>query len=127
VEVLTRQLVRLRCLPPGPTYPFRIVLWQIGDAVWVAVESEHYQQLQVELRQRFANAKLTIVVATIVNGRLHTYLPPREIYGSGIYQETVALLAAGCLERLIEEIGDQIAAWQAVGHDGCTASQPETS
>jgi hypothetical protein len=127
VEVLTRQLVRLRCLPPGPTYPFPIVLWQIGDAVWVAVESEHYQQLQVELRQRFANAKLTIVVATIVNGRLHTYLPPREIYGSGIYQETVALLAAGCLERLIEEIGDQIAAWQAVGHDGCTASQPETS
>lgn len=119
VEVLTRQLVRLRSLPPGPTYPFPVVLWQIGDAVWLAVESEHYQALQVELRRRFPD--LAIVVATLVNGRIHTYLPPREIYGSGIYQETIALLAAGCLERLIEEIGDEIAAWQAVGHGGCTA------
>lgn len=118
VEVLARQLVRVRSLPPGPMYPFPIVLWQMGDAVWVAVESEHYQQLQVELRRRFP--QLAIVVATIVNGRLHTYLPPREVYDSGIYQETIALLAPGCLERLIEEIGDQIAAWQAVGHDGCT-------
>lgn len=118
VEVLTRQLVRLRSLPPGPMYPFPVVLWQMGDAVWVAVESEHYQSLQVELRRRFP--QLAIVVATLVNGRLHTYVPPREIYGSGIYQETIALLAPGCLERLTEEIGDQIAAWQAVGHDGCT-------
>lgn len=118
VEVLTRQLVRLRSQPPGPTYPFPIVLWRMGDAVWVAVESEHYQALQVELRRRFS--RLTILVATLVNGRMHTYLPPREIYGSGIYQETIALLAPGCLERLIEEIGNQIAAWQAAGHDSCT-------
>lgn len=107
VEVLTRQLVRFASLPPGRVYPFPVKLWRIGDGVWVAVEAEHYQQLQVELRRRFP--RVPIVVATMVNGAMHTYLPPRQIYGTGIYQETIALLAPGCLERLIEEIGEAIA------------------
>ena len=108
VEVLTRQLVRFGSLPPGPAFPFTVNLWRIGDAVWVAVEAEHYQQLQVELRRRFPETP--IIVATLVNGSLHTYLPPHDVYGTGIYQETIALLAPGCLERLIEEIGREIKA-----------------
>lgn len=107
VEVLTRQLVRFASLPPGRTYPFPVKWWRIGDGVWVAVEAEHYQQLQVELRRRLP--RVPIVVATMVNGAMHTYLPPRNIYGTGIYQETIALLAPGCLERLIEEISEAIA------------------
>lgn len=107
VEVVTRQLVRLGSLPRGRMYPFSVQLWRIGDGLWVAVEAEHYQQLQVELRRRFPDTP--IVVATLVNGALHTYLPPRDVYGTGIYQETIALLAPGCLERLIDEIGDAIA------------------
>lgn len=109
VEVATRQMVRLRAISPDRPYPFPIHLWQIGDALWLAIESEHYQVLQTTLRRRFPQR--TIVVATVVNGSLHTYLPPREIYGTGIYQETVALLAPGSLERLIDEVADQIAAW----------------
>ena len=109
VEIKTRQLVRLRTLPPGPSYPFPINMWQIGDAIWVALEAEHYQLLQSSLRERFPNT--TIIVATIVNGSLQSYLPPREVYGTGIYQDSVALLAPGSLEMLIDEIGAQIARW----------------
>lgn len=109
VEVAARQMVRLRAIAPGRPYPFPIHLWQIGDAIWVAIESEHYQVLQTSLRGRFPQR--TIVVATIVNGSLHTYLPPREVYGTGIYQETIALLAPGSLERLIDAIAAQIATW----------------
>lgn len=109
VEIATRQLVRLGSISGSGSYPFPIHLWQIGRAIWVAVESEHYQLLQRSLRERFPEA--AIVVATIVNGSLHTYLPPRDIYGTGIYQETIALLAPGSLERLIEEIAGQIGEW----------------
>lgn len=109
VEVANRQMVRFRGRVLDRPYPFPIHLWQVGDALWVAVESEHYQLFQTALRQRFAER--TILVATIVNGSFHTYLPPREIYGTGIYQDTVALFAPGCLERLIEEIAGQIAEW----------------
>ncbi len=106
VEVLTRQLVRFRSLPAGPAYPFPVQLWRIGDGIWVAVEAEHYQLLQVELRRRFP--QIPLVIATLVNGSLHTYLPPKDVYGAGIYQETIALLAPGCLERLIDEISRQV-------------------
>lgn len=112
VEIMTRQLVRLGSISSGDSYPFPIHLWQMGGAIWVAVESEHYQILQRSLRERFPQA--IIVVATIVNGSLHTYLPPREIYGTGIYQETIALLAPGSLEKLIEEIAGQIGKWLSV-------------
>jgi hypothetical protein len=112
VEVATRQLVRFREISPGRPYAFPVHLWRIGDGVWVAVESEHYQLLQTALRQRFADRPL--IVATLVNGLLHTYLPPREIYDTGIYQDTIALFAAGSLERLIDEITRQIAEWDSV-------------
>jgi hypothetical protein len=102
-ERMTRQLVRLSLLPAGKTFPFPITLLRLGEAIWIWLESEHYQILQTTLRRRFPN--VPIVVATVVNGSAaHTYLPTRETYDTGIYQETVALFAAGCLERLIEEL-----------------------
>lgn len=109
VEVATRQLLRLNRIKLDRPYPLPIHLWQTGDCLWLAVESEHYQLLQSTLRQRFPEQAM--VVATIVNGSSHTYFPPREVYGTGVYQDTVALLAPGSLERLIEEIAGQIAVW----------------
>jgi hypothetical protein len=53
-----------------------------------------------------------LVIATIVNGWLPTYLPTAETYGTGISQESVAVLAPGCLERLIEEISNEIERWR---------------
>ena len=36
-----------------------------------------------------------------------------DTYGKGLYQETIAVLAPGSLERLIEEVSDQLVAWGA--------------
>jgi len=74
VERKTRLLSRLKSLPDGQTYPFEIVLWRIGDAVWLAVQGEPYNLLQKALRARFA--KTPIVIATIANGWGPSYLPP---------------------------------------------------
>jgi hypothetical protein len=111
VERMTRWLNRLVTLPPGESFPLPVVLWQMGDAFWLAVEGEHYQLLQSSLRQRFVG--IPIVVATLTNGARPTYLPTRDTYGKGIYQESIAVLAPGCLEQLIEEIARQIGGWCA--------------
>jgi hypothetical protein len=81
----------------------------MGGALWLAVEGEHYQHLQRSLRVRFP--RTPVVVATLANGSRPTYLPPADIYGKGIYQESIAVLAAGCLERLTDVIAAQIAEW----------------
>jgi hypothetical protein len=65
--------------------------------------------LQRALRDRFAG--VPIVVATLTGGARPAYLPTAEAYGKGIYQETIAVLAAGSLERLIEEVAGRIASW----------------
>lgn len=110
IERIDRQLKRLESLPPGDTFPFPITLWQIGDAVWVGVEAEPYQYFQRVLRERFP--KTPIVVITLANGARPTYLPTAELYDTGLYQETIALLAPGSLERLVEEIGAAIERWR---------------
>jgi len=105
VERQTRLLTRLATLPPGNEFPFQILWWSIGGAIWLCVEGEHYNVLQTELRQRLGNVPL--MVATLANGSRPFYLPTAETYGKGIYAETVAVVAPGSLERLIEEIASQ--------------------
>jgi hypothetical protein len=109
VERMNRQLMRLGQLPPGTHFPLPLTLWQLGDGYWVFLEGEYYHALQVALRERFGSTP--IVVATVVNGWRPAYLPTRETYGCGIYQEQVAVLAPGCLETVIESVGAQIAVW----------------
>ena len=55
------------------------------------------------------------MVMTIVNGSRPSYLPTAGSYGKGIYQESIAVLAPGCLEQLIDVVGEEIAAWQTKG------------
>lgn len=103
----SRRLMRvLEHLPPDEQFPMPVTILRTGDAVWVAVEAEHYQQLQTELRNRFPDRM--ILVATLANGSRARYLVPADTYGRGIYQETIALLEAGALETLIDEIGRRI-------------------
>jgi hypothetical protein len=109
VERVNRWQTRVAVLPPGKAFPLPIALWQIGDAFWLAVEGEHYNLLQRALRKRVPD--LPIVLATLANGSRCTYLPTAEAYGKGIYQDSVAVLAAGCLEQLIDAIGRQIQDW----------------
>lgn len=107
IERVDRQLLRLSCLPAGDTFPFPVTLWQMGDALWLAVEAEHYQYFQRTLRERFPHVPL--VVITLANGSRPSYLPTADVYDTGIYQETIALLARGSEERLVDAIGEKIA------------------
>ena len=105
-----RMLHRLKQIPPGDNYPIETVLMRIGPAFWVVVQGEYYQTFQTSLRKRFPATP--IVVSTIASDWGASYLPPAEIYGRGIYQESIAIVAAGGLEKMIQEIGDEINLWQ---------------
>jgi len=111
IERMNRQLTRLAALPTGPDIPLPVWLWEIGDALWLAVEAEHYQVLQRKLRERFPG--VPIVVMTLANGSRPSYLPTAEVYDTGVYPETIAVLARGSLEKLIEAIGEKIATWRS--------------
>jgi hypothetical protein len=106
VEQRTRWLARLGEIPPGLAFPLPITLWRLGGAVWLFVPGEHYQTLQTSLRARFPGRP--IVVVTLTGGWLPGYVPTAAVYGKGIYQESIALVAPGCAEALVEEIASRI-------------------
>jgi hypothetical protein len=101
-----RLLYRLSQMPPGDAFPLQVVLWRMGDAFWLGVQGESYSLLQTELRRRFPRAP--IVVASIAADWGASYLPVKQIYDTGIYQESIAVVAAGGLEQLIESVARQI-------------------
>jgi hypothetical protein len=105
-ERRNRMLHRLQQLPPGDAFPLQVTLWSMGDAIWLGVQGESYNLLQTELRRRFPNK--VIVVASIAADWGASYLPPRELYDTGIYQESIAVVAAGSLEQLIESIAERV-------------------
>jgi len=106
IERMARQLRRLRLLPAGESVPVRASLWRLGGSLWVFVAGEHYQYLQRTLRAKFPESP--IIVSTVTNGWLPGYLPTRETYGRGIYQESIAIVARGSLEQLTESIATQL-------------------
>ncbi len=101
-----RLLHRLSQLPAGEKFPLQVTLWRMGDAWWLGVQGEFYSALQTELRQRFPGK--AIIVATIAADWGASYLPPRELYGTGIYQETIAVVAPGSLEQVIEAVAQRM-------------------
>jgi hypothetical protein len=106
-ERMTRQLWKLNQLPAGPAFPLPITIARLGDADWVFVPGEHYQLLQTGLRQRFPQR--AIVVATLTNGWQPGYIPAAETYGKGIYQEQIAVVAAGSAEQVLEAVARRVA------------------
>lgn len=103
-----RLLHRLAELPAGETYPLQVALWRVGGAFWLGVQGESYNVLQTELRRRFPN--FAIVVASIASDWGASYLPPAALYDQGLYQESIAVVAAGSLEQLIASIAERITA-----------------
>ncbi|HEY2893908.1 MAG TPA: neutral/alkaline non-lysosomal ceramidase N-terminal domain-containing protein [Pirellulales bacterium] len=112
-ERLRRQISRMRSLVSEDGLALAATLLNLGGATWVFVAAEHYQQLQVELRARFADRPL--VIATLTDGWEPGYLPTAETYGRGIYQESIALAAAGSLEEVIQQIAARISGSLAAG------------
>jgi hypothetical protein len=106
VEQAQRQLWRLHSLP-RPQFPLPVTVARFGEAIWVFVAGEHYQKLQTYLRSQFPNQ--AVIVSTITNGWQPGYVPPAEMYGRGIYQEQIAVVAPGSAEQLLAAISERIA------------------
>lgn len=100
VERTMRRMIRIAPLTEGDAYSYPIPLWRIGDAIWIALDGEHYNILQRILRERFP--QVTLVIGTVANGSKVWYLPDSTSYGRGLYQEEVSVLERGCLEAVIE-------------------------
>jgi hypothetical protein len=107
-ERKTRLFTRLAKLPAGDHYPLEATLWRTGESCWLAIQGEHYQKLQTELRASFPQAAL--VICTIASDWTASYLPPAEIYDKNIYQESIAVVAPGSLERVIANVAQEIGA-----------------
>lgn len=97
-KALRRDAMRA-ALGESQTYQMPVWLWRLGDALVLASPTEAYSSMQVEIRRRFSRIPLLVMGCT--NGSVG-YLPPRESYGSGLYQEQQSPFAAGCLEKTIE-------------------------
>lgn len=107
VEQMTRQLWRLQALHPGKAFHLPVTIAELGQALWVFVAGEHYQQLQCTLRERYPDRP--VIVTTLTGGWQPGYIPTARTYGYGIYQEQIAVVAPGSLEVIQEEIVRRVA------------------
>ncbi len=105
-ERTRRWLGRLDGFSNGDIYGMPFSVYRLGDAVWVTCGGEPYNKLQTKLRDRFP--LWIIIVSPLDSGIEVAYLLPREQYGKGLYQEESSLLAAGCLEKLLDAITARI-------------------
>jgi hypothetical protein len=105
-ERVRRWLLRVAHLPDAPTYTLHFSVYRLGDAFWITTGGEPYSLLQSELRRRFPQA--TLLISPLAGDMPVAYLLPKERYGKGLYQEEPSILAAGCLEQLIEAIAEEI-------------------
>jgi hypothetical protein len=103
-----RLLRRLEELPPDGQARYEVILWQVGDGVWVWFNGEPYSLMQRELRSRFPG---TPIVTGVLCNRPHSYILPRERFGLGLYQEECSTLAPGALEQILEAIAGQLQSW----------------
>ena len=108
IERLHRLQRLVEAAPSSGRIDYDIRLWRLGEAVFVLVGGEPYQQLQVNLRRRFPNTSLVIVELC---NRPHSYLLPRDRYGIGLYQEEVCVLAPGCLEAVETAAAQALSDW----------------
>ena len=105
-ERIRRRMTRIAHLAPDRPHPLDYWIWRFGDAVWIALDGEHYNVLQSELRRRFPDRIL--IIGTLANGSKAWYLPDSESYGKGLYQETASVLRKGSLELLIDSLAREI-------------------
>lgn len=85
---------------------FPVTMWELGAAVMFAYPGEAYSSLQQELRR--AAPDRPVIVANLVNGAHHGYLPPRDAYADGRYPAWQSPLAAGSLEELAIACGQHL-------------------
>ena len=106
-ERLRRKLSLRETAGDGEMGQFPFNIWQLGDAVLVALPAEAHSPFQIELRRRFPG--IHVVVLNIANGYL-SYLPPREDFERDTYQAKVAIYAPGVAEQVLEAVTASIQA-----------------
>ena len=74
----------------------------------MACGAEPYSLLQIELRRRFPD--FAIVCSPLAGDLQIAYMLPADRYGIGLYQEEPSIMAAGCLEALIDAIARRVEA-----------------
>ena len=89
-------------MPSEKTFPLEVIIIRLGGSIWLIIQGELYSTFQEILRNRFS--EVPIIVSTIASHWGASYIPPKEIYGTGIYQDTIAIVEKGSLEHLINEI-----------------------
>ena len=110
IERVRRAMRRIETLPPDrEAAPYGVTLWRIGEGVFVMVSGEPYSVLQRELRARFPETAIVVVV--LCNRGTGGYLLPADDYGKGLYQEEAAAIGPGGLEAVADAIGRQLMAW----------------
>lgn len=107
-ERARRWRMRVHYLIDRPTYTYHFSVHRLGDAIWITTGGEPYNVLQTELRRRFPGHPL--LITPLAGDFQVAYLLPSDRYGRGLYQEEPSILAAGCLEILIEAIAERIQA-----------------
>ena len=106
LERARRWRLRVEHLIDRPTAPFHFTIYRLGDAFWITTGGEPYSVIQSELRSRFPNHP--IIFSPLADDFQVAYLLPMDRYGKGLYQEEPSILAAGCLEILIEAVAERI-------------------
>jgi hypothetical protein len=96
-KALRRSFIQA-ALGDDPVHEMPLWVWRLGDALLVACPNEAYSQMQTELRAHFPHNPVLVLGCT--NGTVG-YLPPRNRYGSGLYQEQQSPFLPGCLEQTI--------------------------
>ena len=98
IERLERTMSRRELAGDGTEGEFYLTVWRLGDSFMVAVPTELYSQLQIDLREKFPDA--AVAVLNLANGTF-MYLPKLAAYKRGdLYQVRVALYGAGSLEHV---------------------------
>ena len=90
-------------LPNG----FPVWALRVGQCIFIATPAEPFVLLQTRLRAWFP--ALAIIVMNDTNGSFN-YLPPRDYYGNGAYEQESADFGAGSLEIVIDAAADLITA-----------------
>ncbi len=110
-KAMRRRFIQ-EALGDDPVHQMPIWAWRLGDALLVACPNEAYSYMQTELRARFPGTPVLVLGCT--NGSLG-YLPPREAYGTGRYQEQQSPFLPGCLELVTEAAAEALAKLKAEG------------
>lgn len=98
--------IRIDYVTDHETVRHPVWIWKIGDAIVIAHAGEAYLELARELRKR--NSDRMILFLDMTNGPGYIYLPTKASYESNTYQSQQSIVASGGLEKMLEELDQEI-------------------